>query len=119
MKLSSYGDALVTIDKTRSWINVRHRIIFSREIKYRPYFNLSKRYNSTSKEYDYYLIVADYPVDDRRWLNTVRDNYGRVKIRVIGAIWCETILSNYKKDTNINITRIDGDDICDIYYLDI
>jgi len=119
MNLKSYEDALTTIDRNKTWVNVKYRIIFSREIKYRPYFNISHRYNATLCTHDYYLIVADYPLDERKWINTVRDNYGRIKIRIIGAVWCATILSAFKKDTNINIEHIEGDDICDVYYLDI
>ena len=119
MNLNSYGDALTTIDRTKTWINVKHKVMFSREVKYRPYFNISYRYNKMTCSHDYYLIVADYPIDDRKWLNTVRDDYGRVKIRIIGAIWHSTIVSNFRKDTNINIEHKEGDDICDVYYLDI
>ena len=119
MNLNSYGDALTTIDRNKTWINIKYRVMFSREIKYRPYFNISCRYNAATCTHDYYLILADYPIDDRKWMNTVKDSYGRIKIRIIGAIWCATIISNFKKDTNINISRVEGDDICDIYYLDI
>lgn len=119
MNLKSYEDALTTIDRNKTWVNVKYRVIFSREIKYRPYFNISHRYNATLCTHDYYLIVADYPLDERKWINTVRDNYCRIKIRIIGAVWCATILSAFKKDTNINIEHIEGDDICDVYYLDI
>lgn len=119
MNLNSYGDALTTIDRTKTWINLRYKVIFSREVKYRAYYNLSKRYNKTTNSNDYFLIVADYPIDDRKWVNKTIDDYGRFKIFVPDNIFKSTILSSFEKDTNINIEYKEGDDVCDVYYLDI
>lgn len=119
MNLNSYDDALTTIDRTKTWVNIKYHVIFSREIKYRAYYNISKRYNNTTGEHDYFIIVADYPLDERKWCDKIIDNYGRFKIYIPDDIYKSTILSTFEKDTNINISHLEGDDICDIYYLDV
>lgn len=119
MNLNSYGDALTTIDRSKTWFNVKHRVVFSREVKYRAYHNLSKRYNKAINSNDYFLIVADYPIDARKWITKTIDDYGRFKILIPDDIVEATILSTFERDTNINIEHKEGDDICDVYYLDI
>ena len=37
MNLSAYDDSIVTVDKTKTWIIVRSKIISSHQIKYRNY----------------------------------------------------------------------------------
>lgn len=119
MNLNSYDDALKTVDKTKTWFNIKTRTIFSREIKYRSFITIGKRYNRVLDCNNYYLILLDHPPTDRKYYRPTRDNYGRIKIRINPDIIHSTILSDFKVDTNINIQRVEGDESYDIYYLDI
>ena len=119
MNLNSYDDALTKIDKSKTWLNVKYKTLFSREIKYMKYYNISKRYNKTLDITNYYIILCDKLVGDRKWLNTVVDDYGRIKIKIPKEIYNTTILATIESDENINIEKVDTDDSCAIYYLDI
>ena len=118
MNLNAYDEISPKIDKQKTWIDVRKHLILSREIKYRQYISVSKRYNPTDHCYDYYIIVLDDKPDDRSFTRTRRDDYGRIKIRV-NHIWQESSLRYFEKDTNISIELVEQADDGDIYKLNM
>lgn len=116
MNLNAYDDIIEKVDKTKTWVDIKNKTILSREIKYRPYVSLLKRYNIKSKCYEYYIaLLLNRPLNKTSF-RTLKDNYGRVKIRV-GQIWAETSLNKLNKDNNIDIKFIEQQEDGEIYRL--
>lgn len=118
MNLNAYDTITQKIDKTKTWINIENQQLFSREIPYRKYNTVSKRYNKEDNTYEYYIIMLDdYPLD-RPYTKTKKDNYGRIKL-YLRSIWNECFSPYFEKDTNIDITHIEHTDDGDIYKINI
>lgn len=118
MNLAAYDSVEEKVDKTKSWINVNYKSIFSRELPKRRYNTLSKRYDPNTQSTNYYIIMLDDYNENFKCNNTFVDNFGRVKIN-ISSIWNKTSLSNIKRDVNVSLEHIEHTDDGDIYYLDI
>lgn len=114
MGIYAYGETETNLDKTKSWVNVSYKQIFTREIKYRKYTAINKRYNSETSEYDYFIVMTDTTYPGKISKSTYVDNYGRIKIRV-DHIWKECNLKYYTKDTNIDITNVESGNDYDVY----
>lgn len=50
-----------------NWINFQYNRFYSRNIKYRRFFTILKRYNGS--KYDYYLCFSDYQDNNTKWVN--------------------------------------------------
>ena len=118
MNLNAYDSITEKIDKTKTWIDTKKCILLSREIKYRKYYVLSRRFNTELNTYDYFIILLDEKPTDRVSYQTRIDDYGRVKIRLY-ELYRESTLSNLEKDINISITKVEHQDDGDIYQLDV
>lgn len=118
MNLNAYDDIHPKVDKKHTWININKYQLLSREISYRRYNTLCKRFNIEANEYDYFIILLDDKPVDRNYSITRYDDYGRIKIN-LKSIWHETYLSRYKHDININITRVEHTDDGDIYKIEL
>lgn len=118
MNLNAYDEITNKIDKRHTWIDVRKKQILSREIKFRPYYTITKRYNPQTEETNYFIILLDEEPYKRICYKTKVDDYGRIKLNV-APIWFETILSTLNKDVNIHIELSDTADDADVYKLDI
>ena len=118
MNLNAYDDIIEKIDKRKTWIDVRKQLLLSREIKFRPYYTLTKRFNSNLNNYDYFIILLDNKPENRVSYNTKKDDYGRIKLKLY-ELYTESDLVYLEKDTNINIKLVDTDDDGDVYQLDI
>lgn len=118
MNLNAYDDVIEKIDKTKTWIDIKKHLLLSREIKYHKWYTLSKRFNTETKSYDYFIILLDNPSLNRTSFNTKLDDYGRIKIRLY-ELYNESSLQYLKKDTNITINHIDHEEDGDVYQLEI
>lgn len=118
MNLNAYDDIIEKVDKTKTWIDVDKHLLLSREIKFRKYYVLSKRYNPELKVYEYYIILIDYKPIDRASYNTRKDDYGRVKIR-LHDLYTDSDLQYLEHNVNVSIKHIESEDDGDIYQLDI
>lgn len=118
INLNAYDNIVEIIDKKKTWTNVSKKQILSRELKYKKYAYICKRYNNITNIYSYFIILLDEKPYDKTIVRTKRDNYGRIKIN-IGSIWNETSLSDLSKDINITIKLVDEDDDSIVYQLDI
>lgn len=118
MNLNAYDIVPETLDKNRTWIIPATKTLLSREIKFRKYYCLSKKYNPQQNLTTYFIILLDNPPDNRTYHMTRIDNYGRIKLR-LNVIWNDTILPTLNKSSNININHIESADDGDIYELDI
>ena len=45
MNLNAYDSIIEKLDKNKTWIDIRRKTILSREMKYRKYTCILKRYN--------------------------------------------------------------------------
>ena len=103
MNLNLYDDVVEYIDRTRTWVCTRRQCIFSREITYRRYFMLTKRYNPSSRTTQYFLITLDTKPENRHCKPLKVDSYGRV-VASVKDIWTTTALVDIEKDCNITGT---------------
>lgn len=118
MNLNVYDNVKEKLDKTKSWIDIKRQLLLSREIKYRRYCSLLKRYNKKTNSYLYYIAILDKPDANKICSKVNIDNYGRVKIN-IKTIWKELEFTKLKRDTNIDIEYIENDDNGEIYQINI
>lgn len=116
MNLNAYDDIKVKIDKKRTWIDVRKRALFTREIKFRKYYSLLKRFNIKTNNYDYFVAVYDTPIENKEHKYVKKDDYGRVKI-LLNSIWLDTDLIYLENNCNIDIKPVDYDDDGEVYLL--
>ena len=118
INLLEYDDVSPKLDKKKSWISIKTKQLFSREIKFRPYVTIGSKYHPKLQSYSYFLILLDEPPEDRSYSIVHIDNYGRIKIS-LRTIWNDTSLKDYDKDSNINIKLTDHADNGDIYQIDV
>lgn len=108
-----YDNIQNEINKNKTWINKSTQSLLSREIKYHKYYLLTKRYNKNN-EYNYYIILSDELPENVKGYKTIRDNYGRIKIRLYN-LYYECNFNLLKNDCNIEIIHEEGDEDSDVY----
>lgn len=118
INLNVYDDVKERIDKKKTWVSVKYKTLCSREIRYRPYNLLAKRYNTKTGTYSYYIILLDNKTTERSVTNTYIDEYGRFKMDM-SSIWDTTSLNLIDRDTNITIYHEESHEDGDVYLLDI
>lgn len=118
MNLAAYDSVTTKIDKQKTWLDVDKKFLYSREIKYRKYNTLAKRYNPELEQSDFFIILLDELPTDRPASITKVDNYGRIKIN-IASIWDEANFNYYDSNCNINIITIEDTNDGNVYQLDI
>lgn len=118
MNLSAYDNVEENLNKRKTWVCPKRKILYSREIKFHKYYTLSKKFSTVTRNTDYYIIMLDKPDMFRKCYNTNIDDFGRIKLR-INSIWESTSLRNIKEPININIEHIESDNDGDIYYVDV
>lgn len=118
MNLNAYDDVSPVINKKATWIDIKKYQLLSREIKYRKYVTISKRFNKETSEYEYFIILLDDCPVNRSYAHTKQDDYGRIKINII-SIWNDSSLRYYKNNSNVSIEHIEHTDDGDIYKLDV
>ena len=118
MNLYAYDDVSPVINKQATWIDIKKYQLLSREIKYRKYVTISKKFNKETSDYDYFVILLDNCPVNRSYTHTKKDDYGRIKINLI-SIWNDSSLKQYKENTNISIEHIEHSEDGDVYKLDV
>lgn len=118
MNLSAYDPVNIKVNKQKTWIYVKGKQLVSKDIKFRPYSTLTKRYDNSTKSYKYYIVLLDDTPKDRIYRRNWIDDYGRIKVR-LGEIWEESGLNSIKRDTNVDIVHIEQADDGDIYLLNL
>lgn len=106
------------LDKNKSWVDVKNKVLISREIKIRQYYSICNTINSETGKREYLIATADIKPEDRDMNVLKKDNYNRVKISLFG-IWDYTKLSELSINSNITLSHVEGDDTCDIYKLHV
>lgn len=118
MNLNAYDNINETLNKNKTWVDIRKKIILSREIKYRKYTCVLKKYDPNTNIISYFIAMLDSPPENKNYKITTQDNYGRIKIN-ISNIWKETYLNNLKNNCNILCNLMETDIDGDIYSIDI
>lgn len=116
MSVTEYENVEQKLDRSKTWINIKYRKIFSREIIYKEYYSINKRFNKDLNEYEYYLITYDVPPLNQKVYKTYVDNWGRKKYWV-DSIWNESNIQYYNKDTNIEVKIVEKADTYIVYKL--
>ena len=118
MNLNNYDGIIEKLDKTKTWVDIRKKLLLSREIKYRPYTCLLKRYNLKTNTYSYFIALLDNPPEDRTCKRTILDDYGRFKLS-LSDIWKKTYLNELKSNCNIICELVESDEDGDVYSIDV
>ena len=118
MNLNAYDSVKETLNKNKTWIDINRKTILSREIKYRKYTCILKRYDAKTNINSYFIAMLDNPPENKNYKSTILDDYGRIKIK-ISNIWKETYLSCLESNCNIMCNLIECGDDGEIYSIDI
>ena len=118
MNLNAYDNVVEKVNKQKSWIDIKKKMLLSRELNVRDHVLLTKRYDKSTNTTDYFVVMLDNPPIDRECKKTKVDDYGRCKIS-LAPIWGETYLSNVTSDFNISISLEEHSADGDIYKLDV
>lgn len=118
MNLVAYDKVDSVLNKQKTWIDVSHKRLISREIKARKYITFGKRYDKEQQTTIFFIITLDDIPQDRHYIKSHIDDYGRLKIDV-KSIWIDSGLCNIKDNTNVTISHIDSSTDGDVYELKI
>lgn len=100
------------LDRTKSWINIKYKQIFSAEIKYNKYYQLIKRFEPKYNTTEYFVAFMNNSDEDTKSCRV--DDYGRTKFS-IADIWKELNLDKLTTDTNINLEYVESIDDVDVF----
>lgn len=116
MNIIAYDTIKKSINKNKTWISVKYKRIFSREIKYRKYYTLLSKYSLRDKKDNYYLACSDNMFNNSKTECTQLDNFNRCRFN-IGAIWNKANLNHIESDFNIDIKLVNKQTDGEIYLL--
>lgn len=100
-----------------TWISRKYLRLYSRVIKYKPYFTICKRYNTKFKYYDYYLILFEVPPINTVYKKVICGKYNILKFD-LGLFWNKLPIPK-EEDAEIDIELIEEDVDSIVYYLNI
>lgn len=101
-----------------TWVNPYYKRLYSKEIEYKYYYSLFKRYNTNNRRYDYYLFMTNKHRTDIVLYSTMLSKDKTIKIN-LSPIWNDTNLNNIKQESRINFEKVEEDEDGCLYYLDI
>ena len=114
MNLVAYDNVDNIVNKKRSWIDVRHKYLYTRETTYRKYVSFGKRFDADENKTIFFIILTDDEPVDRPSSKTVVTNNGCIKIGLKG-IWDEAGLNKattqYLNVSLVNNTSADDGDV--------
>ena len=114
MNLVAYDNVDNIVNKKRSWIDVRHKYLYTRETTYRKYVSFGKRFDADENKTIFFIILTDDEPVDRPSSKTVVTNNGCIKIGLKG-IWNEAglnkVTTQYLNVSLVNSTSADDGDV--------
>ena len=119
MNLNEYEVTTRTIDRQKTWVDVKRRRIYSREI-HGNYYNILSKINPISGEFDYFLAIFK----DRPEASNIpvyccsNDDFGRCTISLSLTNWNLLGFNYYKENTQISIKLVDSDETGSIYKIE-
>ncbi len=118
MNLNTYDNIKEKLDKTKTWVDIHRKQLLSREILYRPYIALLKRYDLNTSTYSYFIALLDKPSNNHDCKHTDYDSYGRIKLN-LNTIWDNVYLNRLLCNANVDIKLVESEEDGDIYFLDV
>ena len=101
------------VNKTR--IDPYYRKLYSREIKFYPYYTILKRFNAKINKDEYYLALSNETDDGHDWRSTSHYNEG-IKISLT-EVWNKTPLKSLTSTTYIITDKVQEDNDSVVYRL--
>ena len=93
MNLVAYDNVDSITNNKRSWIDVHHKVLYTREVKYHKYVCFGKNFNPDENRTVFYIILLDDEPTDRASFRTIVTTNGCIKIDLRG-IWVDAGLNN-------------------------
>ena len=93
MNLVAYDNVDSITNNKRSWIDVHHKVLYTREVKYHKYVCFGKNFNPDENRTVFYIILLDDEPTDRASFRTIVTTNGCIKIDLRG-IWIDAGLNN-------------------------
>ena len=94
MNLVAYDNVDSITNNKRSWIDVHHKVLYTREVKYHKYVCFGKNFNPDENRTVFYIILLDDEPTDRASFRTIVTTNGCIKIDLRG-IWVDAGLSKF------------------------
>lgn len=101
-----------------TYVDIRFRKLYSREMKYFQYNTLLKKYNSKTNQYDLFVALTKNPVPNAKSELTYCTKHKQIKVN-LSNIWEEFRFSRFKQNVIVNTEIVEEDDDGIVYYLDI
>ena len=115
MNLVAYDNVDSITNNKRSWIDVHHKVLYTREAKYHKYVCFGKNFNPDENRTVFYIILLDDEPTDRASFKTIVTTNGCIKIDLRG-IWIDAGLSNVtSKYLNATLKRTADSDDGNVY----
>ena len=92
MNLVAYDNVDSITNNKRSWIDVHHKVLYTREVKYHKYVCFGKNFNPDENRTVFYIILLDDEPTDRASFRTIVTTNGCIKIDLRG-IWVDAGLN--------------------------
>ena len=115
INLFKYDEAKTT-RKSQTKIVTNRKSIVSRDINYRPYYIILKKFHPETNHTNYFICMLDEPDSVRKCSKTLRDDYGRVKLYLDG-LYNEIVSNVTIKNNYIEVDLEETSDNADIYLL--
>lgn len=99
----------------KTWIDPYYKKLYSREMKFYPYYTMLKRYNDKVKRDEYYICLSAETDDGHDWRSTEHYN-NSVKVN-LSEFWYNSSLKNVAAKTYIIIDKDYEDNNSVVYRL--
>lgn len=115
MNLNAYDSMTPSF---HTWVTPDNKKLYSDIIPYYRFYTFLKRYNNSSKEYDYYIAFSNKEDATRRWYRVYLTKSKSIKLDMT-PIWNQSIFRNVnvKQEISVNIDEEYEDGV--VYHIDI
>ena len=115
MNLNQYDDIL---EIKNTWISPVYKKLYSKVLEYKPYYTIVRRYIVNNSSYDYFLIMSDNVIPDKRMKSVIQERNGLLKFD-LKPYWNVLPIQESNEDVIVSIDIEEKEsDIC-IYRLSI
>ena len=117
MNLFAY-DNIKENKSSSTWIDLSRNVLISKDIKFKPYHVLLKKYNPEEGTTNYFIGMFNNPPEGSKYFKTIVDDYGRVKI-YINTIIKDFGFSNDRKKIDVEIELIEDSEDESLYFISV
>lgn len=103
-----------------SRLNTKSKKLYIKNIKYRTYYYLLKKYDDIYDKYIHYILLSDIKINNDNYhpRETSRTYRGYTTMSLI-YIWDDLNITNKVNPLFVSLTKIDSDDCSELYELNI